>query len=72
MPEPMTVYELCDYDYRTLDSVKMIRGLGASTRNAREYFKRKGWKGKFILYDTHRNKGVRVMFSPVPPMWMYR
>jgi hypothetical protein len=69
MPEPMVTYSLCDYDFRTVDKVKMIRGLGASFRNARAYFYDKGWKGKFILLDDMKNKYVMVRFSPVPKFY---
>lgn len=69
MPEPISRFDLCDYDFRTVDSVKMIRGMGASFRNAREYFYKKGWKGHFILMDTYKNKYVNVRFSPVPKFY---
>lgn len=52
----MVVYQLWDEKFYTVASVKMIHGLGASMRNAREYFKGKGYKGKFVLFNTENGK----------------
>lgn len=60
MPEPMITYQLCDDDFNTIEYVRMIIGLGASMRNARDYFLRKGYRGKFYIYDTYKHKFQRV------------
>lgn len=56
----MITFKLLNKNYECIDKVKYIFAGEAKYESAKQYFRSKGFKGKFILFNTMSNKFKNV------------